>query len=145
MLKYKKTSRAIIFNESKDSIISIKRTKFDGEKEISTYYTFPGGHVEKGETYKETLVREVHEELNIKIEIINEIDTIFNNELKRKEKFFICKKSSGNISQGNGPEFSNPDYSKYGKYEIVELKINEIDKINLLPKKIKRKIINKFL
>ena len=36
------------------------------------HFSFPKGHLEEGETLKECAIREVYEETNIKIEIIND-------------------------------------------------------------------------
>lgn len=141
--RYVKTSRGIIFNEKKDAIISIKRTKYKEGKVVDIYYTFPGGHVEKGESFKETLVREIKEELDIEINIISEVSHIINDNIKREEKFFLCEKTSGNIHEGNGPEFTNVDYSKYGRFEITEIKLNQIEKYKLLPIEI-RDVIKKI-
>lgn len=95
------TARGIIFtNENKDKIISIKRTKYVGGKVSKVYYTFPGGHVEGKETCVETLIREVEEELSIKVKNIEEFEHIYNEELKRDELFYTCVYSSGVLSKG---------------------------------------------
>ena len=54
--------RAIIVRDGK--IILIKRTKSD-----STYWVFPGGGVEAGETKQQALIREVKEELGLDIAV----------------------------------------------------------------------------
>lgn len=142
MVNYQKTSRAIIFNEKKDSLISIKRTKYKNGKFIKEYYTFPGGHVEENETFEKTLIREIQEELSTKVNIIKEVAHVLNKEIGKEEKFFLCEKVEGNIHQGNGPEFTNIDYEKYGKFEIVELELKDLEKYNLLPIEIKELVQN---
>ena len=67
---------------------------------------------------------------------------IVSDDLKKKEKFYLCKILSGKIEKGNGPEFTNPNLEKYGKYEIVELDIDNLHKYNLLPLDIKDYISN---
>ena len=127
------TARGIIFtNENKDKIISIKRTKYVGGKVSKVYYTFPGGHVEGNETCVETLIREVEEELSIKVKNIEEFEHIYNEELKRDELFYTCVYSSGVLSKGNGPEWQNPDCNKYGDYEIVVIDVADVEKYNFL-------------
>lgn len=142
-----KTSRIIIYNNGKipnrlnlkEGYIFIKRTKYiDGKENI--YYTVPGGHVEENETFKVAGLREIKEELNIEVEIEKELFHFFNEELKRDEVFYLARYKSGNLEYGNGPEFVNPDLIKYGKYEIVSIKKEDIDSINLLPKEIKKMI-----
>ena len=139
------TARGIIFtNENKDKIISIKRTKYVGGKVSKVYYTFPGGHVEGKETCVETLIREVEEELSIKVKNIEEFEYIYNEELKRDELFYTCVYSSGVLSKGNGPEWQNPDCNKYGDYEIVVIDVADVEKYNFLPIDIKSKVIQMY-
>lgn len=139
------TARGIIFtNENKDKIISIKRTKYVGGKVSKVYYTFPGGHVEGNETCVETLIREVEEELSIKVKNIEEFEHIYNEELKRDELFYTCVYSSGVLSKGNGPEWQNPDFNKYGDYEIVVIDVADVEKYNFLPIDIKSKVIQMY-
>ncbi len=135
-----KTGRAIIFIDNK--IISIKRIKLiNGIEKL--YYTLPGGHIENDETFEDATIREVYEELGINIEIIEEFAHIYNYDLNRDEKFFICKLISGTIGTGTGPEWN--EYNEiYGKYEIVIINVNEIKEYNLLPLEIKDMLIQKY-
>lgn len=138
-----KTARAIIIKEDEVGkyIVSIKRTKYDDNNEIKViYYTFPGGHVENDETYEETLKREVDEELGINININYLFIEMYNEDLKRTEAFYICEHIDGKIGTGTGPEWSNVDYKKYGKYEIENIYLNKLDNYNLLPKEVVKKL-----
>lgn len=135
-----KTGRAIIFID--DKIISIKRTKIIDKIE-KIYYTLPGGHVENNETFEEATIREVYEELGINVEIINQFAHIYNNDLNRDEKFFICKLKSGTVGTGTGPEWNEYNVL-YGKYEIIFIDVNKIKEYNLLPIEIKDMLIRKY-
>ena len=77
-----KTARAIIETEYKSNkyIITIKRTKYKDGKIVNEYYTLPGGHVEENETYEDAVIREVFEELNIKVSIKNKLLSSYNND-----------------------------------------------------------------
>ena len=136
-----KTARGIIFKEidGNKCIVSIKRTKYTDDGEY-IYYTFPGGHVENDESFTETLIREIDEELGVKVEIENLLLELYNTDLDREEKFYICKRVSGVIGTGTGPEWQNVDYKKYGKYEICYINIDEILNYNLLPKEVSIKL-----
>jgi len=138
------TSRGIIFKEinNQKCIVSIKRTKYREDGEY-VYYTFPGGHVESGETFEDALIREIEEELGIKVEIEKIFKDIFNEDLKRRELFYICNYVSGNIGTGTGEEWQNVDYKKYGKYAICYIPISEIPNYNLLPKDISNDLYKK--
>ena len=54
----------IIFNAGK---IFISRRKLG--KSLGGYWEFPGGKVEEGEVYEEKLIRELEEELGMKVEV----------------------------------------------------------------------------
>lgn len=135
-----RTARGIIIIN--DKIVSIKRTKYKNGNVDKVYYTFPGGHLENNETYEETLIREIYEELGITVSIENEYMYFFNEELNRDEKFFMCKYISGDIGTGNGPEFTNIDYEKYGRFDIILLDKDNLESYNLLPIEITDKLIN---
>lgn len=138
-----KTGRAIISYNG--GIIFVKRTKYNEYGSIKKeYYTFPGGHLENDETYEEATIREVVEELGVKVVIKSKFIYLYNEELEREETFFLAEIVGGKIGTGNGPEFQNLDYMQYGKYEIVVLNKNEIENYNVLPLEVKNKIINEL-
>ncbi len=110
--------------------------------EMPEYYTIPGGGLEKGETEEEGVIREIKEEFGIKVKVIKKLYEIESKKFRQKEIFFLCEYESGKFGTGTGPEFSgDPKYIDSGKYipELVEKE--DIEKINLLPPEIKKKII----
>ena len=62
----------------------------------------------------------------------------------KKYKFFICNYKNGKIKKGNGPEWENTDYEKYGKYEIVYLEVEKLKEYNLLPLEVKEMLIKRY-
>jgi len=65
-MKHHKAVAAVIIHEGK--ILCVQ--KGDGKREYdSRKWEFPGGKVEKGETKKEAVVREIREELNMRITV----------------------------------------------------------------------------
>ncbi|MEG2348849.1 MAG: NUDIX domain-containing protein [Clostridia bacterium] len=145
MAEFKKTGRAIIeyIEKGKLNIITIKRTKKIEGKKVE-YYSIPGGHLEGDETFVEATKRELKEELNVEINIKEEILFLRNDDLKKDEMFYIAKIKSGNLSKGNGPEWENEDFEKYGKYEICLLDVKKISKYNLLPVQVKQILIDRY-
>lgn len=143
MSDIKKTARAVIFDKD-NKIILIKRNKYLNGKMIKEYYVIPGGHLDEKETFEETVIREVKEELGIDVVIKKELLHSFNNDLNIDEKFFECVYVSGKLGTGTGEEWINPNIEKYGSYEIVKYKVNELENVNLLPIDVKNLIIKKY-
>lgn len=71
-VKMKKIEVVVAIIRKGDKILAAQR----GYGEFEGGWEFPGGKIEKNETKKEALVREIEEELNAKIEIISFEKTI---------------------------------------------------------------------
>jgi len=67
------------------------------------HWGFPKGHVEKNETEEQTAIREVKEETNLDVEIINNkryVEEYITNKGREKEVvYFIAKKIGGEIKK----------------------------------------------
>lgn len=117
----------------KDSkILLIKRIKNDEQ-----YYILPGGGVESEETPLDAAIREVKEELGIKVNIVDQIA-----EFEHRgniEYYYIAKDFAGEIN-GNGDSNLNDAIHD----EVLWLDVSQIEKINLLPAKIKAILIEKI-
>ncbi len=77
-----------------DKIILLKRNHppFEG------YWVLPGGIVEQGETVKEAVKREVHEEIGIKVEVNEFIDLYDDPDRDERGNIsasYICKRKEG--------------------------------------------------
>lgn len=84
---------AIIFDD--DKVFATQR----GYGEFKDGWEFPGGKIDKGETPEEALVREIKEELDTEIEVINLLDTIEYDypNFHLSMDCFICKIRSGTL------------------------------------------------
>jgi len=73
----------------------------ENEDNYAGMWTFPGGHLEKGEKPEKALVREMKEELNVKVtkyELIDKVEDIDpTSKNLYKHHVFLCKKWSGRI------------------------------------------------
>lgn len=132
-----KRVRAIILLDNK--IVLIKRIKTSG-----SYWVFPGGGVELGESNKEAMIRECKEELGVDIKVDK---LLFKREFNNKvEYFYLCFIKSGVLGSGRGPEYQlGTSYN--GEYKVVTYPVKNIKKLNLKPIEIRDgviKLINKF-
>ena len=64
-MKYEKSCGAVVFTEADGEIKYLLISSLEG------IYGFPKGHVEGNETETETALREVYEETNLKVELID--------------------------------------------------------------------------
>lgn len=80
---------AIIFNKGKIFLgrRSLDKLAFPGELELI------GGHVEKGETFEDAVVRETKEEIGLDIEIITIVDAFnyFAEDEYKAEIIYLCR------------------------------------------------------
>lgn len=88
----RKIVRAIVIKDNKIAVI--KRIKKD-----RTYYVFPGGGVEEGETFKEAIIREIKEELGVFVKVYGEIYKVLN--LGELNTFMLCEIIEGDQTTPN--------------------------------------------
>ena len=109
---------------------------------IGDYYTFPGGGREGNETFENGTKREIKEEFGIDVEVERLLYKLENGEQNKTEYFFLCKYIGGKFGTGTGPEFSgDPRYTHRGKYIPEIIAKDDIENIQLLPTKIKKKFL----
>ena len=112
---------------------------------IGDYYTFPGGGREGEEVFEDGVKREIKEEFGIDVdvkELLYESESIDQKDRRMKEYFYLCKYVSGVFGTGDGPEFNNdPAYAHRGKFLPEIVKRDDVEKILLLPPKIRDKFV----
>ena len=125
-----------------DGVVFMHRKNVIRNKEYQEYYTFPGGHLEEGETLEEGVIREIKEEFGIDIKVIKKLYELENNKLNMKEYFFLCEYIGGEFGTGDGEEFSNnPKYKDSGEYIPEVVAKESISELTLLPLEIKEKFV----
>ena len=125
-----------------DGFVLMHRKNVKRNKDYQEYYTFPGGHLEEGETLEEGVIREIKEEFGIHVKVVRKLYELKNDKLNMKEYFFLCKYLDGEFGTGNGEEFSNnPAYKDSGKYIPEIVKAENIPDLILLPLEIKEKFV----
>lgn len=123
-MRTKDSVRAIIIDN--DELLLIKRIKQD-----ITYYVFPGGGVEEGESLFEALDREIQEEINI---TISNPERIYQENTETSTNhFFICEYKSGEFGISNGPEYTSVEYQNKGQYIPVRIPIDDLSNYNIVP------------
>lgn len=122
----RKRATAIIIENGK--ILLIKRIKSGME-----YFVVPGGGVEEGETLEHALVREVAEELSLKVEDFCEVGRVENVKMihidLQSYYFFHIKKYSGTLALGGEEKAS---MTEDNQYHFVWIPISELETTNNL-------------
>ncbi len=122
---------AIIVQEGK--IALIKRIRED-----ETYYVFPGGGIEEGETPEEATRREIFEEFGVHIKVEHLIAKV---EYKSTEYYFNADIIGGVFGSGKAEEFEMKDR---GIYIPLWLPIYELEKVNIKPYEVVGSIFNHY-
>ncbi|MDA2597651.1 NUDIX domain-containing protein [Bacillus cereus group sp. Bc061] len=117
---------AIIVQEGK--IALIKRIRED-----ETYYVFPGGGIEEGETPEEATKREIFEELGVHIKVEHLIAKV--------EYYFNADIVGGVFGSGKAEEFEMKDR---GIYIPLWLPIYELEKVNIKPYEVVESILEHY-
>ena len=128
------SSRAIIIEDNKVLLIFRKKVKDGITKE---YYVVPGGGQEENETLEETAIRELKEELNVDIEILEylgkiELDDTISN-------YYLSKIVKGTPKLGGEELYRMNEYNYYVPRWVD---INQLDNIDLSARDIVKKAIS---
>ena len=112
-------SAALIFQNGKILI-----TQRHSNAHLGGLWEFPGGKREANETFEECLIREILEELGIKIYIGKKFEEIVHDypEKSVRLKFFICEKISGEPQR-----IGCADFKWIEKSELPDFKFPEAD------------------
>jgi ADP-ribose pyrophosphatase YjhB (NUDIX family) len=130
--------RGILIEAGK--LILIKRVK-----STETYYVFPGGGVEEGESLEQALLREMKEELGVEVKM-GELLTTQSFERKdspQTEYFYLCTMVGGVLGTGDGPEFQ-PGSHYEGTHEVVKISLDSIKDLRLLPLEVRDLLVKRL-
>ena len=116
-MKSKDVVAAII---KKDNLYLIAQR--DKNKYMGLTWEFPGGKVEPNETFHEALSREIHEELNIKINIYEKIaeEKYKDDEIDIILHYYLCSEKSGTIRLNEHENIAWIEKKDFDKYAFVE-------------------------
>ena len=112
-------SSGIILNKNKEILINSRKNK----NFLKSYWEFPGGKLKNTENFYQALVREVKEEVNIKIKISDIVPLTFVRHKYRNFHLFMhvfkVKKWSGDISSYDNEELKWVKSSKLKQQKIL--------------------------
>ena len=97
----------------------VKRNR---KKHLGLKWEFPGGKVQENETFEDALIREIKEELNIKISLQDKIAE----EKYKDEKidivlhYFLCTQESGTIELNEHEDLAWVEKKDFDKYNFAE-------------------------
>lgn len=141
--KSRKTARALVLHD--DGILLMYRKRTDrGQPE--EYFTTLGWWVDPHETIEQTLHRELREEAEITIEIIEKIGEVieyreYDGLIKQKEHhLYLARNTKDTFGQPIGPEAER--YKLGNHYEVKKIQRHELPHIRLNSEKIHQQLLN---
>ena len=97
-----------------------------------TYYLFPGGGVEAGESPEQAAIREAHEELGLDV-VVREL-LARSGPAERPQLYFAADITGGSLGTGVGPELASPERSEAGSYTPRWVPIADLMDLDVRPR-----------
>jgi len=122
-------SRAAAIVIHGNEIALIKR-----HREGRLYYVFPGGQLEDRESPEQAVVREVEEELGLKVEVERLLVRMTHH--GKIQFYFLTRITGGKFGTGAGPEMKGLYPPERGSYRAVWMPLANILKENVVPREV---------
>jgi mutator protein MutT len=94
------------------------------------YFTFPGGHVEPGETPEQAAVRETREELGVDVTIRRLVAEIWWHNWP--QYYYLVEAAGGDFGSGTGEEMHNP-LPERGTYQPTRIPLGNLLDLPVFP------------
>lgn len=102
------------------------------------YFTFPGGHVEPGETPEQAAVRETKEELGLDVSVRRLLAEIWWHD--KPQYYYLAEVAGGEFGTGTGEEMHSPQPEK-GSYRPVWIAVRDLLTLPVLPKSFAKMVV----
>jgi 8-oxo-dGTP diphosphatase len=116
-----------------------KLALMERQKQGQHYFAFPGGGVDEGETPEQTAVREAYEELGIHVEILQLAAEVIR-ENKRRQIYFLVKRTGGEFGTGTGDEYGQYDPVN-GTYDPLWMPMDDVLNSNVVPRELAELVV----
>jgi 8-oxo-dGTP diphosphatase len=99
-----------------------------------TYFKFPGGRVEDGESPQQAAVREAHEELGVSIELGDLISVAYRD--GREQRYYLASITGGKFGTGRGTEMITSGTTAKGTYRPVWVDLTILTELDVRPREL---------
>jgi 8-oxo-dGTP diphosphatase len=97
-----------------------------------TYFKFPGGRVEDGESPQQAAVREAHEELGVSVELGDLISVAYRD--GREQRYYLASIVGGTFGTGHGREMITSGTTAKGTYRPVWVDLTILPELDVRPR-----------
>ena len=115
----KKTPVVVAVIKKENLYLIVKRNK---HKHLGLKWEFPGGKVEINESFEQALSREIKEELNIEIDIVNKIaeENYNDNKINVILYYYLCRIKEGEIFLNEHEDYAWVEKKDFLTYDFLE-------------------------
>ena len=132
-MSHRRSVRAIIVDDGRIALIERRR---GGD----LFYVFPGGSIERGESARQALVREVEEELGVHVEPQYMVAEVTFSD--RIQTFWLAEIRGGQFGTGTGPEMTERPTEAYGTFRPIWMPVSEIPRHAVRPARIAQAVVD---
>ena len=97
-----------------------------------TYFVFPGGGVEAGESPHQAAVREADEELGVSVELGDPISVAYRG--GREQRYYLASIVGGTFGTGRGTEMMTSRTTAKGTYGPVWVDLTSLTELDVRPR-----------
>ncbi len=127
-MKNSKRARAAAIIVNNQNVLVIQRISKGKE-----YYVFPGGGVEKGESLKQAVIREVREETSLEVRIEKLLYHYYHPDRKEDQFFYLCRYLAGKPKLSDCEELEEMKNGADNFYLPLWSKIVDLPQLLLYP------------